>query len=104
MQLLPRFTPYLNHLLKTYLYAGKGSLFVLALLAITTLNFGIPGSPSDKLTELYHKADSLLNLPEPTDISNREALAGFESVISKLEKNRSATTHCFSYVTGTRGY
>ena len=66
---------------------GKGVFIILAFLAILTVHLGNPGSPANRLVKLYHHADSLLNLYTPTDAANAKALAGFEEVISALEKN-----------------
>ena len=66
---------------------GKSFFTVLAFLTIISSQWANTGSLTDKALQRYRQADSLLNLPNPTDDNNKESLKGFEEVISILEKN-----------------
>ena len=63
---------------------GRG---ILVLLACSATLLALPvssGAPDSPVLQTYRRADSLLNLPNPTDTDNKLALKGFEEVIAKL--------------------
>lgn len=60
---------------------------LLALLLLATLNFGSPGTPLSEILALYHKANTFYSLPNTTPVTDSQALAGFERVISELAKH-----------------
>lgn len=65
---------------------GKVILLIPAFLLLMLSNTGSPGGPPNTVAETYQKADKLFNLSSPTNTSDSLALAGFEAVISRLEK------------------
>jgi len=66
--------------------SGKSFFVVLAFLAIIGSQLANIGSPAERVSQRFRQADSLLNLPAPTDADNKKSLEGFEEVISILEK------------------
>jgi len=65
---------------------GKVQLLLLAFLVLVSFHDGNPGPPANRFIKLFNKADSLLNLPNPTNATDKEALNGFEQLIDQLEK------------------
>jgi CHAT domain-containing protein len=66
---------------------GKVQLLLLAFLVLVSFHDGNPGRPASQVAKLFKKSDSLLNLPNPTNATDKEALNGFEQLINQLEKN-----------------
>ncbi|MBS1600678.1 MAG: CHAT domain-containing protein [Bacteroidetes bacterium] len=66
---------------------GKVQLLLLAFLVLVSFHDGNPSLSLSQVNKLFNRSDSLLNLPNPTDNTDREALNGFEQLIIQLEKN-----------------
>lgn len=65
--------------------SGKGVSLLLAFLLFASFQFGNPGSPLDKIVQLYHQANRLYDLSMPTEATDSTALVGFEEIIGKLK-------------------
>ncbi|HTE12144.1 MAG TPA: CHAT domain-containing protein, partial [Chitinophagaceae bacterium] len=65
---------------------GKVILLLPAFLLLACCLCACPGKPPDMLTATYQKANQFFNSSNPTAATDRSALAGFEQVISQLEK------------------
>ena len=65
---------------------GKLILFLTAFLLLSLLDSANTSDPVVSLQEVYQKADSFYSCTSPTNETDSLALAGFEEVITKLEK------------------
>jgi len=65
---------------------GKLILFLTAFLLLSLLDSANTSDPVVTLQEVYQKADSFYSCTSPTNETDSLALAGFEEVITKLEK------------------
>jgi len=66
---------------------GRVQLLILAFLVLASFRDGNPVPPANRIVLLFNRADSLLNLPNPTSSTDKQALNGFEQLIDQLEKN-----------------
>ena len=65
---------------------GKVILLLPSFLLLACCLYACPGKPPDMLTATYQKANQFFNSSNPTAATDRSALAGFEQVITQLEK------------------